>query len=90
MYVWDSNKNQENYKKHGIDFETAIHVFEDLNRIEIYDSEHSQDEDRYVTIGLVEEVLFVVYTLRNNSIRMISARMATKKERSIYYGRYLY
>ena len=45
------------------------------------------EEDRYQTIGLVDNVLFVVYTERGNVIRMISARIATRKERSLYYDR---
>ena len=63
----------------------VILVFNDLQRIEIYDMEHSIGEDRYNTIGIVHDVLFVVYTERKNNIRLISARLATKKERSIYY-----
>lgn len=74
-----------NLKKHGIDFETAMLVFNDLKRIEIYDVEHSINEDRYNTIGMVHNVLFVVYTERKENIRLISARLATKTERSIYY-----
>ena len=66
---WDEMKNQLNRKKHGIDFETAMLVFNDLQRIEIYDEEHSITEDRYNTIGLVEDVLFVVYTERKDNIR---------------------
>ena len=67
-----------------IAFETAMLVFNDLQRIEIYDLEHSTSEDRYNTIGMVHDVLFVVYTERKENIRLISARIATKKERSIY------
>lgn len=84
-FEWDENKNQLNIKKHGIDFETAILVFNDLQRIEIYDMEHSINEDRYNTIGMVNDVLFVVYTKRKENIRLISARLATDIERSIYY-----
>ena len=47
---------------------------------------YSKDEDRYYTIGKVEDVLFVVYTERGSSIRLISARYATKREEAIYYG----
>ncbi len=50
-FEWDEDKNQLNLKKHGIDFETAMLVFNDLQRIEIYDTEHSIYEDRYNTIG---------------------------------------
>lgn len=60
-------------------------VFNDENRIEIYDVVHSQSEDRYNTIGKVHDVLFVVYTERRDNVRIISARIATPKERSIYY-----
>ena len=84
-FEWDENKNQLNLKKHGVDFETAMLVFNDLRRIEIYDVEHSIDEDRYSTIGMVHDVLFVVYTERKENIRLISARLATEIERSIYY-----
>ena len=71
-FEWDEEKNQINFKN-------------DLDRIEIYDISHSVEEDRYNTIGRVNEVLFVVYTERKDNIRLISARLATKKERSIYY-----
>ena len=84
-FEWDEDKNQLNLKKHGIDFETAMLVFNDLQRIEIYDFEHSVSEDRYNTIGMVHDVLFVVYTERKDNIRLISARLATQIERSIYY-----
>ena len=79
------DKNKINLEKHGIDFETAILVFNDMQRIEIFDLEHSVEEDRYNTIGMVNDVLFVVYTERKDNIRLISARLATKTERSIYY-----
>lgn len=84
-FEWDEDKNQLNLKKHGIDFEIAMLVFNDLQRIEIYDMEHSINEDRYNTIGMVNDILFVVYTERKENIRLISARLATKTERSIYY-----
>lgn len=82
---WDEDKNQRNFEKHGIDFETAMLVFNDMQRIEIYDFEHSTEEDRYNTFGMVNDVLFVVYTERKDNIRLISARLATKTERSLYY-----
>ena len=51
-----------------------------MNRIEKYDARHSIDEDRYNVIGMVENLLFVVYTERNDdTIRIISARKATKE-----------
>jgi len=72
-----------------VSFQTAALVFYDENRIEMYDSKHSLEEDRYNTIGMVEDVLFVVYTERKDRLRIISARLANKKERSMYYERYL-
>ncbi len=90
MFIWDSKKNDYNIKQHGISFNIAIHVFEDPNHIVIYDMEHSVKEDRYVVLGIVDKVLFVVYTERGNDIRIISARKATKEERRVYYGRCLY
>lgn len=85
-FEWDEKKNQLNKAKHGIDFNTAIHVFDDEDRVEIYDFEHSNsEEDRYNTIGLVHDVLFVVYTERKDKLRIISARLASPYERRIYY-----
>ena len=89
-FEWDSEKERLNIENHGIDFETAMLVFNDDDRIEIYDVEHSIDEDRYNTIGMVSDVLFVVYTERKDRIRLISARLANKKERSIYYDKESY
>ena len=83
---WDDNKNQSNIKKHGISFETAALVFADEERIEYYDKLHSQDEDRYIVLGCVQGILYVVYTMRGEAARLISARMANAMERRIYYG----
>ena len=86
LVEWDNNKNLINIKKHGISFDTAALVFADEERIEYYDRLHSIDEDRYVVIGSVHGVLFVVYTMRDEACRLISARAATPTERRIYYG----
>lgn len=85
-FEWDEEKEQLNIKKHGISFATAAKVFGDIDRIEIYDEVHSIDEDRYITIGWAEDVLFVVYTERSPRIRLISARIATVEERRMYDG----
>lgn len=85
---WDDHKNQINIQKHGISFETAAMVFADEERIEYYDEIHSLDEDRYVVLGCVHGILFVVYTMRGEAARLISARMANSTERRIYYGEY--
>ena len=87
-FEWDDNKEQINIAKHGIDFTTAARVFEDKNRLELYDEAHSDIEDRYITIGEINGVaiiVFVVYTERGDAIRLISARKATKQERRAYY-----
>ena len=89
-FVWDENKNQKNIAKHGISFRVAARVFLDDLRLEYADPEHSQDEDRYLTIGLVNDMLAVVYCERDNDmtgnvdIRIISARLATRLERNAY------
>ncbi len=85
QFEWDEEKNVINKKKHGIDFNTAIRVFDDEDRLEIYDAEHSADEDRYNTIGRVHDILFVVYTERGEKVRLISARLASVAERRLYY-----
>ena len=83
---WDDTKNQTNIRKHGISFETAALVFADEERIEYLDKLHSQDEERYMVLGWVHGVLLVVYTMRGEYARLISARMATASERSVYDG----
>ena len=84
-FEWDSEKNNTNEVKHGIRFEDIVSVFNDINRIELYDEEHSQNEDRYIVIGHVRHVIVVVYTIREPVIRIISARIATKAEEEAYY-----
>jgi hypothetical protein len=83
-FEWDEEKNKLNKKKHGISFETAQMVFKDPYRIEFFDDENSKNEQRYDVIGMVNDMLFVVYTERVNKIRLISARLATNLERRIY------
>ena len=83
-FEWDTEKARINYEKHRVRFEIAAAVFDDEDRIEWYDAQHSVDEDRYNTIGKVNDVLFVVYTERREKIRLISARLATPRERRLY------
>ena len=86
-FEWDPEKEKKNIETHKIDFSMAARVFEDPDYIEIYDAEHSDTEDRYIALGVVGEVLFVVFTERKQNIRLISARLATKAERELYYER---
>ena len=67
-FEWDEEKNKYNKSKHKISFETAAHVFEDPLYIEMYDFEHSLYEDRYIAIGEVGKVLFVVFVEREKQI----------------------
>ena len=90
QFEWDADKAALNFKKHGVRFETAALVFNDENRIEFFDDAHSDFEERYNTIGKVEEILFVVYTERKSLTRIISARIATPAERRMYDDRKLF
>ena len=83
-FEWDEDKAAANWKKHGVDFRDAVRVFSDPFRKEFYDAAHSGEEDRYNTIGMVRDVLFVVYTERGEATRIISARKATPRERRWY------
>jgi len=87
-FEWDEAKNRLNKTKHGISFELAARVFTDLRRIERYDAGHSEEEDRWLTIGMVyPAILVVIYTERQdgNCFRIISAREANDHERRAYY-----
>ena len=84
LFEWDETKNDINRRKHKIDFEDAAKVFADEDRIERFDADHSSEEDRWLTIGKVREILFVVYTERGDITRLITARKATAAERREY------
>ena len=89
QFDWDDEKEKYNIDKHGIDFSTAALVFGDANRMEKYDELHSDSEDRYITIGQINGVtvvVMVVYTMRKTLTRIISARLATKREKEAYYN----
>jgi len=89
-FSWDKQKNKSNQSKHGISFEEAQAVFFDENAIEFFDPDHSEDEDRFLMLGLSYRlrVLVVCHCLRKSEseIRIISARRATKKEQKVYAG----
>lgn len=84
-YSWDVKKAKTNFKKHGITFESATKIFKDDDIIYTYDLNHSK-EKRIIFIGKIyNNVLFVVTTIRKyRCIRIISARLASRKERMIY------
>ena len=85
-FEWDSNKAATNLAKHGVSFEEAKTVFDDPLYIDFYDLDHSDDEHRYIMIGMSEQnrLLLVAYTQRGDVIRLISAREATRAERKAY------
>lgn len=87
-FEWDDNKNASNKMKHKISFEEAQSVFYDDDALIIDDPDHSDEEERFVIIGLNKDtkLLVVVHCFRNNDsvIRIISARKATKKETKMY------
>ena len=88
---WDDNKAEINKQKHNVHFEDAAQIFLDGNRVTEIDYSHSDEEIRYVTIGRVGKILFVVYTERGEAMRLISARKADKNERRKYfYGQNFY
>ena len=84
LFEWDDEKAAINFRKHGVNFKTAAKVFRDNYRLEDYDYEHSVDEDRWNVIGMVNDILFVVYTERANKTRLISAREANDTERRVF------
>ncbi len=85
-FEWDSKKARSNELKHGVTFEFATRAFDDISRTERADS--SSVEKRWATVGLVEGIeIYVVYTVRNEAVRLISARKATRNEREEYWNR---
>jgi len=88
-YVWDEQKADTNFGKHGVQFEDAQETVEDPFAIIVFDDDHSTHEDRYIVIGLAWRLrtLTVGYTEINaHTSRIISARRANKSEQRIYEG----
>ena len=85
-FEWDDAKAASNVKKYRVSFDEAVTVFGDIRAITFADSEHSDTEDRSRTYGVSANgrLLVVVHTERKTSIRIISARKATKYEKDIY------
>jgi uncharacterized DUF497 family protein len=83
QFEWDSGKAKRNRTKHGVTFEEASTVFADPLARTIHDPQHSDEEDRYVILGESNRMrlLVVCFTDREEKIRIISARLATRRER---------
>lgn len=85
-FEWDDAKAAQNYAKHGVTFEAARGVFKDPFAIEQIDDRHDYGEERWTIIGAAHgRLLFVAYTMRNDSFRIISAREATPYEQREYH-----
>jgi len=87
-YQWDNKKAESNIEKHGIDFADAVGVFEDDYSLTLQEK-IVNGEQRFVTIGIgfLGRIIVVVYTFRDDIIRIISARYPTKRERETYEQR---
>jgi uncharacterized DUF497 family protein len=86
-FEWDPAKDKRNRDKHGLSFDEATELFKNtVDYVEIYDAEHSGEEDRFVAVGPIRRgVIVVVYTeSRDDVLRIVSARMATKRERRLF------
>ena len=85
-FEWDPDKAASNAAKHGVSFGEAATVFGDPLSLTVYDPDHSQEEDRYLTMGssFDNRLLLVSHTDREDRIRIISARLATRRERKAY------
>ena len=86
-FQWDDAKAESNYRKHGVDFETATEAFADPFATERADPLSARyDEQRFLITGMAQgQLLTVVYTTRGEAIRLISARRATRREHDDYY-----
>jgi len=87
-FEWDNDKNKSKINKHGIDFQTAIRIFE-KKTLDKVDDRFDYSEKRIVSLGIIDNVavIVVVHTDRDGIIRIISARKANKKERNYYEQR---
>lgn len=90
---WDEAKNRENVRKHKVSFEEASTVFSDERALFLADPDHSDEEDRFILLGLstMFRLLVVCHCYRANDeiIRIISARKATKPEATVYANRWV-
>jgi uncharacterized protein len=87
-FEWDPKKAEANLRKHKVSFEDAQSVFSDEHALLIDDPDHSEDEDRFVLLGLSGSLRLLVvvhcYRAKGSVVRIISARRADTQERSVY------
>jgi len=85
-FEWDEEKAAANFDRHGVSFETAKKAFDDPFALEYQDDRSNYGEERYILLAIVDErLLFVVYTMRDEIHRIISARGALPNERRKYH-----
>ena len=89
-FEWDNNKNEVNIQKHNISFVEAMTVFDDDNALYKPDTDHSQDEERFIILGISKNLRLLVvchcYRSSDTVVRIISARKATRQEWNQYGG----
>lgn len=89
-FEWDPDKNQKNFTKHGVSFKEAESVFYDEYAIQFFDPDHSEDEDRFIMLGISFKLqtLVVCHCFRQEEtvIRIISARKADNEEEQRYWS----
>lgn len=87
-FEWDESKSKQNVRKHGVSFEEAQTVFGDDHAIRFFDPDHSDDEDRFIMLGVSFKLRILVvchcYQESESVIRLISARKATRQESAHY------
>ena len=86
-FTWDKKKAASNLRKHGVAFEEAATAFGDTLSLTTFDPDHSIDQDRFILLGASNRggrLLVVAHTEQSDTIRIISARLATRGERIIY------
>ena len=90
LFTWDDDKNKANIRKHGVSFNEALTVFTDDNALFAPDEKHSDHEERFIIVGLSQNLRLLVvchcYRESETIIRLISARKATNKESELYGG----
>jgi len=86
QYEWDPIKAKMNLRKHGVAFKDAATVFKDTLSITVFDPDHSEEEDRFITFGFSASgrLLMMAHTDRGDRIRILSARELTRGERKTY------
>ena len=90
-FDWDERKQKANIRKHGVSFEEARTAFYDENAIQYFDPDHSENEDRFLLLGMSikPQILVVCHCFRESEtlVRIISARKADKSEEQVYWRR---